>query len=1179
MFFIERMNRTGVGRMAHLLLSSAVVLSLGCPFLPQAPPGSFTLTVNVEGQGTVEPSSGSFVAGTEVTLTASPASGWQFDRWEGDASGNANPLAITINANMTITAVFTSEEAPGQPTPTVTLNVDVEGEGRVELDPPGGEYAVGTDVTLTAVAEAGWRFDRWEDGATGSDNPLTLSMNDDTDVGAIFVEEDEPGQVQLTVEVEGNGRVELDPPGGNYDVGTDVTARAIPDSGWQFDEWRGDVTDTNNPLTLTLTEDTEVTAVFSVVSGGGGGGGGEPPSAPLTLEITSPENLTLTNQTTIEVTGTVSDSDATVTVNGVAAAIVSGTFTASNVPLNEGTNVVAATARRGADVETANVTVIRDTTAPNVAIEFPTNGLVLSDTTITVVGSVNDIVVGTVNQENCSVTVQGPFGTVGADITNRTFIVQNLQLVPGPNTITATATDSAGNTGTPVSVTVTQQAVAGQQILLFGGNNQSGVAGQTLDNPVMVQTVDPDGNPLAGRFVTFRVVRNNGTLTPAGGPSRSGGNGDQGSDTVTVQTDVDGFASINWTLGNRAGVGNNRLEVSAIGFAAPTLICASATSGDCAMLAPVAGETQVGPVGEPLTRAFEIVAFDAGGNRCANAPITFTVDMGGGNFDGPNSITVETNADGMAAVTLTLGPDAGINNNVVSATFPGLTELPVVFTASAVNAGSASQTTFTGMVLDTENRPVPGATVTIEDSDPAIQTTTDDEGLFTLTQVPSGRQHLFVNGATSTRPGVWPFLEFAVDVVSGVQNTLGMPIFLPELDGDAFLTVGGSDVDLSMSGVEGFSVKIFANSVTFPDGSTTGSMGVTQVSSDQVPMPPQGGAAPPWVGTLQPPGVRFDPPAQVTAPNSLGLPPGQIVDMFSFDHDLNQFVGIGTGTVQADGATIVSDPGSGIRKSGWFFDCPPPPPPNCTCACDDNDDCTADTCSGPPNCVCSHTLLPGPGPSAGPTACCSGRAFNTATQGCCIRSFFFKDQVYTLATQGCCDGTVYNLTTQGCCPISPIHLDKVYNKATLCCEPGGFIVQKYPITFFGTTCLRRVAYPAWVFVFDGCSLPISPGFNKDNPAGAVDTWFSNFTRPGLPLNLACDNHDRCYQTCNPAAGARLACDTAMLIDMSATCTASTAGAAVVTDCLNWAGRYFSGLRGFGGLAFDSRQRQVCQCCP
>ena len=55
----------------------------------------------------------------------------------------------------------------------------------------------------------------------------------------------------------------------------------------------------------------------------------------------------------------------------------------------------------------------------------------------------------------------------------------------------------------------------------------------------------------------------------------------------------------------------------------------------------------------------------------------------------------------------------------------------------------------------------------------------------------------------------------------------------------------------------------------------------------------------------------------VSLPNSDGLAPGEITEMYSFDHDLGQFVAIGTGTVSEDGLTITSNAGVGVVKAGW----------------------------------------------------------------------------------------------------------------------------------------------------------------------------------------------------------------------------------------------------------------------
>lgn len=91
----------------------------------------YTLTVLVEGQGSVSPNGGSYEAGSRVTLTASPASGWQFIGWSTGGSGLST--TITMNDNITVTARF-QEMTPI----TYKLVVTVEGQGSVSLNPPGG---------------------------------------------------------------------------------------------------------------------------------------------------------------------------------------------------------------------------------------------------------------------------------------------------------------------------------------------------------------------------------------------------------------------------------------------------------------------------------------------------------------------------------------------------------------------------------------------------------------------------------------------------------------------------------------------------------------------------------------------------------------------------------------------------------------------------------------------------------------------------------------------------------------------------------------------------------------------------------------------------------------------------------------------------------------------------------
>jgi len=65
------------------------------------------------GSGTVEinPQGGSYEAGTEVTVTATPDAQSIFDSWGGDLTGNTNPTIVTMTDNMSINATFTSTSA------------------------------------------------------------------------------------------------------------------------------------------------------------------------------------------------------------------------------------------------------------------------------------------------------------------------------------------------------------------------------------------------------------------------------------------------------------------------------------------------------------------------------------------------------------------------------------------------------------------------------------------------------------------------------------------------------------------------------------------------------------------------------------------------------------------------------------------------------------------------------------------------------------------------------------------------------------------------------------------------------------------------------------------------------------------------------------------------------------
>ena len=151
------------------------------------PPGQCALTVIVQGQGSVDPNSGTYDDGTELTLTATPADGWHFVEWQGDLTGSANPGPVSMNTDKTITAVF-EQNPPGQ----CALTVIVQGQGSV--DPNSGTYDDGTQLVLAATPAEGWRFVEWQGDMPGPANPAALTMNADKTITAVFAERPPPSR-------------------------------------------------------------------------------------------------------------------------------------------------------------------------------------------------------------------------------------------------------------------------------------------------------------------------------------------------------------------------------------------------------------------------------------------------------------------------------------------------------------------------------------------------------------------------------------------------------------------------------------------------------------------------------------------------------------------------------------------------------------------------------------------------------------------------------------------------------------------------------------------------------------------------------------------------------------------------------------------------------------------------
>ena len=632
------------------------------------------------------------------------------------------------------------------------------------------------------------------------------------------------------------------------------------------------------------------------------------------VTITSPANLSHLNITPTTVTGTVDDPSATVTINGIPAVVASGRFSAA-IPVGEGPTIITASATTAAGgAGTASIEVTLDTTPPRVTVTSPPDQFVTTDTSISVAGIVNDIVVGTVNAEQAQVTVNG----VAAQVANRHFLVSDVALAMGPNVIQVVGRDRTGNAGT-TQVTVTRQVVTRAQITLIGGNNQTAPIGSHVSAPLAVALTDATGRPVPNKPVVFKVTQNDGLVTGSGAPAP----------TVAAMTDAQGQAHAQWKLGMRAGAGGNAVEAYAIGFEGTAIFAASGTQGPAGQIVVDTGTDQVGAIGQPLPKPFIAVVVDEGNNRLGGVPVTFTVSEGGGGFAGEPSVTVVSDPDGRVAATLTLGLQEGHANNLVSASFPTNQGFPAVFAASGRAPGDPAKTTITGVVLDNSNRPIAGVSVRAVTNDqliagpaqvnqiPAVQT--DAQGQFTIAPAPVGFVDLLLDGSTAAPLGTYPSLEYEMVTVAGQNNTVGLPIYLLPIQTANQLCVIGSTGGGTLTILEapGFSLTFGPGQVTFPGGAKDGCVTVTVVNREKIPMVPGFGQQPRFIVTIQPSGAVFNPPAAITLPNVDGLQARSVTEMYSFDHDIGAFVAIGTGTVSEDGQVIRSNPGVGVLKAGW----------------------------------------------------------------------------------------------------------------------------------------------------------------------------------------------------------------------------------------------------------------------
>lgn len=217
----------------------------------------YELEIEIEGEGSVSEeivkAAKSYEEGTEVQLTAEPDKNWLFTGWEGDLSGGQNPEIILMDGPKSVTAIFERRTYP--------LTIQTEGEGTVSeevIQSKATDIDAGSVVELTANPADGWEFTGWQGDLSGSENPETITIDSETEVTAVF----EKLEYEIEFDIEGSGSVQTDPDPESFEFGEEVELTAIADDDWVFIEWRGDLTERENPESITVERDYQVTVIF-----------------------------------------------------------------------------------------------------------------------------------------------------------------------------------------------------------------------------------------------------------------------------------------------------------------------------------------------------------------------------------------------------------------------------------------------------------------------------------------------------------------------------------------------------------------------------------------------------------------------------------------------------------------------------------------------------------------------------------------------------------------------------------------------------------------------------------------------------------------------------------------------------------------------------------------------------
>jgi hypothetical protein len=210
---------------------------------------TFAITLETSTGGTVS-GQGTFNYSSSITVSATPSSDYAFLNWtEGSTvlSTDAS-YTFTVSADRTLKANFIK-------TYTITLQSGTGGSATGQ-----GTYNSGSNCTVTAIPNSGYKFANWTEGTTvvSTNSSYSFTVNANKTLKANFEQ-----TFSVTLEASTGGTVSGQ---GSFNNGSNNTVVATPSEGYDFVSWteNGTEVSTSTSYTFTVNANRTLKANFSI---------------------------------------------------------------------------------------------------------------------------------------------------------------------------------------------------------------------------------------------------------------------------------------------------------------------------------------------------------------------------------------------------------------------------------------------------------------------------------------------------------------------------------------------------------------------------------------------------------------------------------------------------------------------------------------------------------------------------------------------------------------------------------------------------------------------------------------------------------------------------------------------------------------------------------------------------